>query len=123
MVIVGADASGREDIQATFRALGVTQLRFVHDISTAVSAIEAMRDDREVAVGVVTGPDTPPVVSPDALGHFAHEAAAPLLIVTMLSEVMLDDETLTSTQREDLRKIHEAGSQLSKMLKEFKSGR
>jgi DNA-binding NtrC family response regulator len=51
---------------------------------------------------------------------FAHEASAPLMAITMLSELLLDDESLPQPQREEVRLIHRAGTELTLMLERLR---
>jgi DNA-binding NtrC family response regulator len=60
------------------------------------------------------------VVPMNQVIHFAHEAAGPLMTVTMLSELLLDDGGLTPSQAADVRQIQRAATVLSKMLKDLK---
>jgi len=75
----------------------------------------AHEDLRNVA-GEREGP-----VPRQAVLDFAHQAAAPLMTLTMISELLIEDAGLSPSQTEDIRKIHQAGRELSRMIRDFKS--
>ena len=102
VLVVAGEAHAREKIQHALNTLGQTRVQVVPDESAAIQGLDA--------------------IAMSSVRRFAHEAAAPLLIVTMMSELLQDDETLTESQVADLRKIQDAAARLSRMLKDLKSG-
>lgn len=51
--------------------------------------------------------------------QFSHKAAGPLMTVTLLAELLLEGGPLTTSQADDIRRIHAAARQLSDMLKDL----
>jgi signal transduction histidine kinase len=63
----------------------------------------------------------PELIPKDIVRHFAHEAAAPLMIVTMLSEMLLDAGNLGPAEQEDVRKIQRAGKELAELIRALRT--
>lgn len=55
-------------------------------------------------------------VPPQRVRDFTHEASAPLMAINMLSGLLLDDESLPAAQRDDVKQIQRAATELARML-------
>ena len=60
--------------------------------------------------------DLSPAVPLERVRDFAHEASAPLMAINMLSDLLLEDESLPDAQRDDVRQIQQAAADLARML-------
>jgi len=49
--------------------------------------------------------------------HFVHDAAGPLMMVLVLSQMLLDDERVSDEERKDIDQIHAAAEEVSTMIK------
>lgn len=65
--------------------------------------------------GAASTPDVSGV-PPQRVRDFAHEASAPLMAINMLSDLLLDDESLPVAQRDDVKQIQRAAAELARML-------
>ena len=65
--------------------------------------------------GAASTPDVSGV-PPQRVRDFAHEASAPLMAINMLSDLLLDDESLPVAQRDDVKQIQRAAADLARML-------
>jgi DNA-binding NtrC family response regulator len=65
--------------------------------------------------------EVPEVLAAGTVSHFAHQAAAPLMIVMMLTEMLLESNALTPAQADDVRRIEHAVGELRRMINELRS--
>jgi EAL domain-containing protein (putative c-di-GMP-specific phosphodiesterase class I) len=69
---------------------------------------------RAVAVVHAFDPEAPAVDA--TVEHFVHDAAGPLMMVLVLSQMLLDTDRVSDEQRQDLGQIHSSAEEVSAMI-------
>ncbi len=132
ILMSGAGSTALDDAEALARELKLTVVgklqkpftqRDVAVVLGASARISPPAAEGSTPVGVpgpsveqsLSGPVVPGL-PPQRVRDFAHEASAPLMAINMLSDLLLDDESLPVAQRDDVRQIQRAAADLTRML-------
>jgi CheY-like chemotaxis protein len=148
LLVIGESPEERGRVEQVLARLGITHVRHAAGAAAAVAILAdagvpvdvvihglqmadadntalkhalSSRPHPPVVVLSGTNTDFQDVVPMSAVRHFAHEAAAPLMIVTMLAEMLMDDVGLTPAQADDVRKIQRAAGELSQLIKTLRT--
>jgi DNA-binding NtrC family response regulator len=148
LLVIGESPDERGRVERVLARLGITHVRHAANAAAAVAILAdagapvdvvihglqmADADNTALKHALSTRPHPPvivlfgtntdfrDVVPMSAVRHFAHEAAAPLMIVTMLAEMLLDDIAVPPAHADDVRKIQRAAGELSQMIKTLRT--
>jgi len=84
----------------------------IADVHSSAASLDVISNE-----GFSQGPSRPPVPVPGVtVADFAHDAAGPLMMVLVLSQMLLDDDRMSDEHRQDIGQIHDAAEEVTTMI-------